>query len=101
MAESAIDVSEMLLNVTLEPMLFVKMLAESNLGVVADTLEIDRVCRVNLNFSEDDCQNMDDGNHTDVQIDLVVQAGVCIVLVFFLLYLRSIFKRQPPPNHTI
>jgi len=52
----------------LEPMLFLKMVAESNIRVVADTLEIDRVCRINLNFSNDDCMNMDDGNHSDIQV---------------------------------
>ncbi|XP_042866526.1 solute carrier family 46 member 3-like isoform X2 [Penaeus japonicus] len=59
---------KMLKNVTLEPMLFLKMVAEGNYGVVADTLEIDRVCRVNLNFSRNDCLAMDDGNHTQVQV---------------------------------
>ena len=49
-------------------MLFLKMVAESNFRVVADTLEIDRVCRINLNFSNDDCMHMDDGNHSDIQV---------------------------------
>lgn len=49
-------------------MLFMKMLAEGNLVVVADTLEIDRVCRVSLNFTEEECAAMDTGNHTDVQV---------------------------------
>jgi hypothetical protein len=55
-------------HVTLEPMLFVKMIAEGNTIVIGDTLEIDRVCRVNLNFSQEDCMAMDDGNHSDVQV---------------------------------
>ncbi len=56
-------------NVTLEPMLFLKMMAEGNFRVVGDTLEIDRVCRVNLNFSQEDCVAMDDGNHSDIQVN--------------------------------
>ena len=55
-------------HVTLEPMLFLKMVAEGNTIVVGDTLEIDRVCRINLNFSQEDCMAMDDGNHSDVQV---------------------------------
>lgn len=55
-------------HVTLEPMLFLKMMAEGNFRVVGDTLEIDRVCRVNLNFSQEDCMAMDDGNHSDIQV---------------------------------
>lgn len=55
-------------HVTLEPMLFLKMMAEGTFRVVGDTLEIDRVCRVNLNFSHEDCMAMDDGNHSDVQV---------------------------------
>ena len=65
-------------NVTLEPMLFVKMVAEGNVRVVADSLEIDRVCRVNLNFSAEDCLNMDDGNHTDVQVKTRLSSNVFI-----------------------
>lgn len=55
-------------NVTLEPMLFLKMMAEGNFVVVSDTLELDRVCRVNLNFTEEECANMDTGNYSDVQV---------------------------------
>lgn len=49
-------------------MLFLKMVAEGNFKIMADTLEIDRVCRINLNYSEKECQMMDDGNHTEVQV---------------------------------
>ena len=49
-------------------MLFLKMVAESNIRVVGDTLEIDRVCRINLNHSSDDCMAMDDGNHSNIQV---------------------------------
>lgn len=45
-----------------------KMMAEGNFRVVGDTLEIDRVCRVNLNFSQEDCMAMDDGNHSEIQV---------------------------------
>ncbi len=53
---------------TLEPMLFVKMVSEGNVVVIIDTLQLDRVCRVNLNYSEEDCIAMDDGNHTHIQV---------------------------------
>ncbi|XP_071543096.1 probable peptidoglycan muropeptide transporter SLC46 [Panulirus ornatus] len=55
-------------NVTLEPMLFMKMLAEGNLVVIVDAMELDRVCRVNLNFTEEECAAMDSGNYTEVQV---------------------------------
>lgn len=54
--------------VTLEPMLFVKMVSEGNVVVIIDTLQLDRVCRVNFNFSEEDCMAMDDGNHSHIQV---------------------------------
>ncbi|XP_045102776.1 solute carrier family 46 member 3-like [Portunus trituberculatus] len=46
---------KVLRGVSLEPMLFLKMMAEGNFGVVADTLEQERVCRINLNFSQEEC----------------------------------------------
>ena len=49
-------------------MLFLKMIAESNYSVIADTLEIDRICLVNLGYDPNDCKMMDDGNHTDIQV---------------------------------
>lgn len=53
----------------LEPMLFLKMLAEGNFGVVADTQEQDRICRVNLNFSEYECSSwITDENLTHVKV---------------------------------
>jgi len=55
-------------------MLFFKMVAESNIRIVADTLQIDRVCRINLNFSNDDCIAMDNGNHSNVQVDSILFA---------------------------
>ena len=55
-------------NVTLEPMLFLKMMAEGNFRVLGDNLEIDRVCRINLNYSHEDCMIMDDGNHSEIQV---------------------------------
>ena len=60
---------QVLSGVTLEPMLFLKMIAEGNFGVVADTLEKDRVCRVNLNFSEEECAGwIHDANFTYVKV---------------------------------
>jgi hypothetical protein len=58
----------MLGHVTLEPMLFLKMVAEGNVIVIADTLQIERACRVNLNYSQEDCLSMDDGNHSQIQV---------------------------------
>ncbi|XP_057374931.2 lysosomal proton-coupled steroid conjugate and bile acid symporter SLC46A3-like isoform X3 [Daphnia carinata] len=54
-------------HVTLEPMLFLKMIAEGNITVIAETLQLERSCRINLNFTEEDCTAMDDGNHSDIQ----------------------------------
>ncbi|RXG57879.1 Proton-coupled folate transporter [Armadillidium vulgare] len=59
-------------SITLEPMLFLKMVAESNYKVVGDTLEIDRICRVTLNYTDEECKAMDDGNHTDIQNEVQV-----------------------------
>jgi MFS transporter, PCFT/HCP family, solute carrier family 46, member 3 len=59
--------------VTLEPMLFVKMVAEGNVVVIIDTLQLDRVCRVNFNYSEEDCMAMDDGNHSYIQVSQLRQ----------------------------
>ncbi|XP_076030078.1 putative peptidoglycan muropeptide transporter SLC46 isoform X2 [Oratosquilla oratoria] len=53
-------------NIRLEPMLFLKMVAESNFKVVADTLELERICLVNLGYSKDECDHMDT-DHSDVQ----------------------------------
>lgn len=101
-------VRKMLRNVTLEPMLFLKMVAEGNYGVVADTLEIDRVCRVNLNFSREDCQRMDDGNHTDVQVDVqrfqnvfnynqnLLDSLLPLAVVLFMGSLSDQYGRKPP-----
>ena len=49
-------------------MLFLKMVAEGNVIVIADTLQIERACRVNLNYSQEDCLSMDDGNHSHIQV---------------------------------
>lgn len=49
-------------------MLFLKMVAEGNVIVIADTLQIERACRVNLNYSQEDCLSMDDGNHSQIQV---------------------------------
>lgn len=95
-------------NVTLEPMLFLKMIAEGNYKVVADTLEIDRVCRINLNFTQEECANMDDGNHTDVQIAVqkfentfnynqsLMDSLIPLAVVLFMGSLSDIHGRRPP-----
>ena len=54
---------------SLELMLFMKMTAESIFKVVGDTLEIERACRINLKYNETDCAQMDDGNHTEIQVN--------------------------------
>lgn len=51
-------------------MLFIKMLAEGNVRIVAISLQIDRVCNVNLAYPSEDCLALDDGNHTDIQVRL-------------------------------
>ena len=59
--------------VPLEPMLFLKMIAEGNFKVVADTLEQDRACRINLNFTEEECDGwIQDDNLTYVKVELCV-----------------------------
>ncbi|XP_050705587.1 proton-coupled folate transporter-like [Eriocheir sinensis] len=61
-------IQQALRSAPLEPMLFLKMLAEGNFGVVADTQEQDRLCRVNLNFSEYECASwITDENLTHVK----------------------------------
>ncbi|XP_068218770.1 probable peptidoglycan muropeptide transporter SLC46 isoform X2 [Palaemon carinicauda] len=102
------SISRVLQNVTLEPMLFMKMLAESNAGVVADTLEIDRVCRVNLNYTEEECRNMDDGNHTDIQTEVqkyqnmfnyyqnLMDSILPLIVVILIGSLTDKYGRKPP-----
>lgn len=51
-------------------MLFLKMLAEGLVKVVVKNLEIERVCRVNFGFSEQDCLYMDSGNRSHVQVSV-------------------------------
>ncbi|XP_063602532.1 lysosomal proton-coupled steroid conjugate and bile acid symporter SLC46A3-like [Penaeus indicus] len=99
---------KMMRNVTLEPMLFLKMVAEGNYGVVADTLEIDRICRVNLNYSQEDCLNMDDGNHTEVQVAVqrvqnvfnynqnLMDSLLPLAVVIFMGSLSDQYGRKPP-----
>ena len=92
---------------TLEPVLFIKAVAEGTLQVVADTLLLERYCRIDLNFSQIDCDSMDDANHTDVQVyqfhlkfNLVDTSGIIFFLklaaqqyadVDFYLYLMTCF----------
>lgn len=64
-----VAVLQVLRSAPLEPMLFLKMVAEGNFGVVADTLEQGRLCRVNLNFSEAECASwITDENLTHVKV---------------------------------
>ncbi|XP_057374974.1 lysosomal proton-coupled steroid conjugate and bile acid symporter SLC46A3-like [Daphnia carinata] len=90
------NVKKAMSHVTLEPMLFLKMVAEGNVIVIADTLQLDRVCRVNLNFTEKDCLAMDDGNHSEIQKAVQIyqnnlhyyqglMASILPVLVIFLI----------------
>ena len=58
---------------TLEPILFLKMMAEGNVIVIADTFQIERACRVNLNFSQEECMSMDDGNHSQIQVIILLK----------------------------
>ena len=55
-------------NLPLEPVLFLKMTAENIFIVVADNLEIERICEVNLGIPSENCSQMDDGNHTEIQV---------------------------------
>lgn len=49
-------------------MLLLKMFAESNAKIVALSLETERVCRVNLNYTTEECAALDDGNNTRIQV---------------------------------
>ncbi|XP_069938913.1 probable peptidoglycan muropeptide transporter SLC46 isoform X1 [Cherax quadricarinatus] len=101
-------VKQVMKNVTLEPMLFLKMMAEGNYKVVADTLEIDRVCRVNLNFTKEECINMDSDNYSDVQIAVqkyentfnyyqsLMDSLIPLAVVLFMGSLSDIHGRKPP-----
>ncbi len=70
-------------NITLEPMLFLKMMAEGNMKVVVDTLQIHRVCEVNLNYSTEDCLSMDDGNHSLIQVNIFTKFPLFKILFSF------------------
>ena len=58
--------------ITLEPMLFLKMVAENIFIVVADNLEIERICEVNLKYPKENCSVMDNGNNTDIQVNFIL-----------------------------
>ncbi|XP_071543459.1 probable peptidoglycan muropeptide transporter SLC46 isoform X1 [Panulirus ornatus] len=101
-------IKEVMKNVTLEPMLFMKMLAQGNFVVVADTIEIDRVCRVNLNFTEEECAAMDSGNYTKVQVAVqryqnnfnynqsLMDSLIPLLIILFMGSLSDRYGRKPP-----
>ncbi len=55
-------------HVTLEPMLFMKNLADGNILVVSEALKTDRICHITFNFSHDDCMAMDSRNQSHIEV---------------------------------
>ncbi|XP_071526327.1 probable peptidoglycan muropeptide transporter SLC46 [Panulirus ornatus] len=54
--------------ISIEPMLFVKALGDNVMKVILQKLKVERFCTVSLNYTEEECLLMDDGNHTDMQM---------------------------------
>lgn len=93
----------------MEPMLFLKMIAEGNFGVVADTLEQQRICRVNLNFSEEECDEwIQDDNLTYVKVAVqrsqnlfnyhqsIMDSVLPLIVILFAGSLSDRHGRKPP-----
>lgn len=55
-------------NITVEPPYFLFMLAHGFYGIVAQALYIDKVCRVNLNYTMEICDHIQ--QHNDEQIEV-------------------------------
>ncbi|XP_064098244.1 lysosomal proton-coupled steroid conjugate and bile acid symporter SLC46A3-like [Macrobrachium nipponense] len=55
---------------TIEPMLFVRSISYSAPLATIESFKLQRFCRVNLNYSADLCEKMDDGHHTDLQVEV-------------------------------
>lgn len=58
------------LTITIEPMLFLYVAETYMKGVVAENLNIDRFCRISLDYPEEDCANINDGEHEDLQVEV-------------------------------
>ena len=53
-------------NITLEPVYFLFMAAMGMIAFTSQELYLMKACKVNLNFTEALCENIN--NHTDIQI---------------------------------
>ena len=59
-------VKNMFKNITLEPVYFLFMAAMGMIAFTSQELYLMKACKVNLNFTEALCENIN--NHTDIQI---------------------------------
>ena len=60
--------------VTIEPAYFLFMLAHGFYSIVAQSLYIDKVCRVNLNFTDAICDNIQQNEEEQIQVQKYVAA---------------------------
>ncbi|XP_071529489.1 LOW QUALITY PROTEIN: proton-coupled folate transporter-like [Panulirus ornatus] len=63
-------VREFVSNITIEPMLFLKEVGRYNMTVIRENLKLERFCLVRLNHTAEDCAVMNDGDHTDLQVEV-------------------------------
>ncbi|XP_045619638.2 lysosomal proton-coupled steroid conjugate and bile acid symporter SLC46A3 [Procambarus clarkii] len=55
-------------NITIEPIMFLQYTAYYTQLVIRDNLKLERFCRVTLKYPAEECAQMNDGHHTDLQV---------------------------------
>ncbi|KAK7060092.1 hypothetical protein SK128_009925, partial [Halocaridina rubra] len=55
--------------ISIEPMVFVKYMTDRIYVEVQHNLKLERFCTQSLNYTDEECLLMDDGNHTDMQVE--------------------------------